>query len=516
MENKNNNESYVPTKEQIEEWDKLAEEGEKEYLAKLEEEALSKIENESVDDIIPPWEQEAVEEPQEHLGKQENKKESSDFSDFSDFNKRHKQKLFDMFNLENKWCYSPAIKAVSYSIMGLPLIGKNFMIGDDELDTRLSYIIAIRSGNGKKKFVKSILELTKSLRLEYSKIVSLHEEQLIGKREVIYRGKGENKERCVEEMRGYFRDDVIIGDDVLPLLNSSQFMLSRNYFLQAWDEYPNNNVTKKNINLKKEEGLNYPTKVVSYFFVQDKPIGIDNIDTGLLRKSPILYIIAPKINKKTYLNRVLNKSLCDYGYLIKIAKIIKNTTSIKWEFSEECHSIIAELSDKLNNQIQQQGVKGKNYSSIMQWPIQNYIYKYTVILATYYFGSKQKEADSSWNTWDIKITPEVCYEAFVDLEEVIMASFKHWKELVISASTILTKWEREIVNELYENKAFSKDTAMMDNPSFIGALATKNGKGYVTFSNALKSLKEKGIVDTDIIGKAEKGEPNSKMWLKEI
>src|SRR3989338_10707036 len=79
------------------------------------------------------------------------KEKTSDFSDFSVFKKRHDEQLASVFTMQHKERYLPARIALCYSMLGLPL-RKHKINVLHWLDTRLSYMVAIRSGNGKKEF----------------------------------------------------------------------------------------------------------------------------------------------------------------------------------------------------------------------------------------------------------------------------------------------------------------------------------------------------------------------------
>ena len=171
-------------------------------------------------------------------------KQNSDFNDFNYFNKNHKNNLFGMYNLQYKEHYIPPMIAINYSLMGLPLVGNNFKVGGEKLDTRLSYIFAIRSGNGKKNLSEPIIAISKIMGFGYSKITSLHAEQLIGKKKLIEKGYGKNRHNEIEEIQGYFREDVLLLDDALPFLNNRDYDTSRQYFILGWDEYGFNEITK--------------------------------------------------------------------------------------------------------------------------------------------------------------------------------------------------------------------------------------------------------------------------------
>lgn len=437
------------------------------------------------------------------------KGEPSVFSDFSVFKKRHDDELADVFTMQHKDRYLPARIASCYSLFGLPLRNHKIMVMGEELDTRLSYIIAIRSGNWKKGFENLAFSYCNELGYKISKIVSLHHEQLIGKNETGYEKVGKKNIRITEEREGLFKDDFLVGGDALPLLNSNEFEMSRNYFIQALDEFGYNEVTKKLVNQNRKETLRYYPKFSALLFVQDKPISKDSIDTGLARKSPIIYIDAPDANEETYLNRALNTSKADYGYLFKIAKKAKNASSIAWTFSEEAHRFIAKRTHELKSKFETYGAKGKDYASMFQFAIQNNLYKYAVILATYYTVSTSEDTELK-----IQVTPEICQAASEDYENVLWAAFEHWLKYVEDSNVLtLSRWEQYVVKELNLVGAVSEEKAIFGNTNFLMRIAEKADVSVSTIYNACRYLKKKGIVEVKQVGKGEAGKENSKMWL---
>jgi len=480
---------------------------------------MAKIIDIDTSDLIPPWEQKEIDDArriqelqEQCLLKQERNNEHGDISDFSYFNKNHYKQISQAFRLQNKEYYQPAIIAISYSLIGLALRKHTFSMGEEEMDTRLSYVYSLRSGNGKKPLSKVIIHMAKVMEYKYSKLTSLHAEQLIGKKVIEYIGKGNNKKRNVSEIQGYFRDDIIVVDDALPLLTKGEFEITRNYFIQAWDTIGDNEVTKKTVDLRKEEALLYCPEFVSHMFIQDKPVEREIIDTGMGRKSPILYMEVPGTDDQSYYLRVSSKDSIKYEYMINIVNKAKNANEIIWNFLDDTERLIAKKTNELKVYFENQGSKGKEYASIMHWTIQNYIYKYAAILSASFALLRSREIDR--HSLNIKVTPEMATAAIEDLKIVLLANYKYWNNYVIFGTSHLSRSEKIIIDALVEKKAFSKETANIGNPAFLAELAEKHGKSYSTFNNSLRKLKEKGFVEAETIGKAEKGKENSCMWLK--
>lgn len=434
-----------------------------------------------------------------------------DFNVFNDFNNNLNKVFFDLFRLQDKDRYAPAIIALKYSLLGITLRDHPINVGALTFDTRLSFIISIKSGNGKKEFVIVIKTIAKKLGYYVSEITALHEEQLIGKNKFVMKKDKDGKtHEEVEEIRGHFGDDILIKDDALLLLNSLKFEIARTYFITAWDKYGENLVRKRLTEQKREEALEYYPKFISIFFIQDKKIEKDNVDTGMTRKSPIIYIDAPEVDEDKYLARV-KAAKPDYETFIKIVKNVKNAGAVDWKFTENAHKFIAKVSDKLYKEIAGKGAKAKEFALMLQWGIQDYIYVYSAILGATYQTNKSKA--ELFN--EIIVDVPLCEISYNEFKIVLNAALEHWLHFVVNIKfTTLSKWEKIIIEELKNENAISEVTARYITP-FINNLVEKYKISETTIYNAVASLEEKGLVERKLSGRGKQGEYNSKIWLKQ-
>ena len=102
----------------------------------------------------------------------------------------------------------------------------------------------------------------------------------------------------------------------------------------------------------------------------------------------------------------------------------------------------------------------------------------------------------------------------LEFRHVIKALIDHRNNFVVSgAKIVLSLAEKTIVDELKKREAYDEESAIVDNPSFIKEIAIKLKIKEITVYYYIRSLKNKSIICQKQIGKAIKGQANSKMWL---
>ena len=94
------------------------------------------------------------------------------------------------------------------------------------------------------------------------------------------------------------------------------------------------------------------------------------------------------------------------------------------------------------------------------------------------------------------------------------SAFRHWLQYVAEEEMKLTRNEQLLLDGLHDAKAFTEESAIENIPLLLENLARANGMGKSALYNALRGLLEKSMVETKKMGKAVKGQPNSKVWLR--
>jgi len=434
------------------------------------------------------------------------------FNVFNDFNTKLNTDFFNLFKLVNIEYYTSIILSLKYGLLGTILVPHIIKYNKAiRVDTRLPYIYSIKSGNGKKACINVITQFAEEFGLKCTTITSLHEEQLIGKKMMVEKTDPTTKKKvmvCIE-YEGFFREDILIKDDCLELLNSPKYDTVRAYFIGAWDYIGQNKVVKKLTEQERKHRLEFEPEFVSYMFVQDKPILKKNIDVGLSRKSPILYVNVPDAEESDYKARGTFKENNDMPSSIKNIKNIKN---MRWRFSEEAFDYICKESANIKHTLAKKLINSE-YSKMMQWTIQDNLLQYIGILTAIYVVNKETPADGSYL---VEVEKEHCIIPCEEYKCVVKAIIEHRNNFVVKAEKVkLNKWEVNIVNSLRAKKAFNQDTAITGNTTFFTELAEKLDISVSTINNNVRSLRDKGIVYTRQIGfgAERKGLENSMIWL---
>jgi hypothetical protein len=253
--------------------------------------------------------------------------DSDNSNSFFNFYFKLRDSAFSLVNLQEKEFYEPAIIQLMYALLGLPLRKYPIVIGDEKYGTRMHCLIAIRSGNGKNSFIQAIKKFCDKFNYTYAPIASLHEEQLIGKLKI-------NEKKETFESPGYFRFDFIVLNDSLLLLNEKKYEKIREYFIRGCDESFSNEIMKKQVDMADKIGLRYNPEFVCFLFVQDKLILKSNVDTGFVRKVPMLAIDPPTVDYDMLMSRTKKQDSNKSNFIYSLTGMIRNIGNIKWNFDE--------------------------------------------------------------------------------------------------------------------------------------------------------------------------------------
>jgi hypothetical protein len=418
----------------------------------------------------------------------------------------------ECFILEKRDHYKPIIVSLKYSLLGITLKDHIISINNYNFDTRFSYIYSIKSGNGKKGIVNVIQDFADVMGLTYAKIVSLHEEQLIGKikleKEKDEKGKSTGQFIPVE-IPGFFRREILVKDDALSLLNLKDNQGKRDYFIEAWDTIGYNLILKKLVD--HTDSLQYFPTFVSYMFIQDKTVFQENIDTGISRKSPILYVNAPEANKESYTNRFRKSFFRNINFIkfINFFNVIYKIKTIKWDLPDESIEFLAEKSEELISSIKTIDKSIKEYSKIIQWVVQDNLLRFSAIVSAFYEINKNPQN----NEYVIEITKETIEYAYADFKTILDSIIEHRLNYSVSRDKLdLLPVQKTILKELYRAKAYGEDKAV-NTTKFIEKICEEYGVPSDTIKYNISGLKKKGLLQNKLSGRRK--ELTSKLWATE-
>ena len=395
--------------------------------------------------------------------------------------------------------YNSIMKPVWYNIVSLLIAKIELQLGSIIVDGRIHILIFLPSGNGKTEIKKTIQRILKKLPKSYIEPTSFHPEQFVGKVVVEKR----NDERDYRKLPGHLSLDYVIIDEGKDLLTSKDALYSesRKYLRLAMDQYPNNTITKKSVDIEHEHALSYEPHCGLCIFCQPFSMNEEFVLAGDLRRLILSYILMVGIDKsKSYEERVREKR----NYEDSIDEFCNFLSSIeipdKFELTEKAIDIYIELHGLLVKRGSSRSIKIKNFMKMADFSLQNMLLKFSTIQAL---------QDGTG-----RIEPQHVELAFVDYVEILEHTYDYIEKKISGNLDYGENWngaekkDQEIIKWLYEE----------------GATSRENSK--VSIKEYKKKIMEVyGVEDRQARRKKEKHEKNgwiesktiqhtSKVWLK--
>jgi len=404
------------------------------------------------------------------------------------------------------------IKKIAYDqIISLAIPKENFIIrvGDILTDTRFHICCVMPSGKGKMEvkegIKKALLSFNPNANVKEPR--TLHKEQLIGK--IIKRNeKGEDgkKKEIYHKKLGYMNSDLLIIEEAHEIFNSTEKndVDCRDILTVGMDIYEKNLIQKQNIdNLDtEEETIEYYSKTNVLAFTQPLHLKEAFSTKGLQRRFQIDYKEFPERTSVDHFVSRLNKRSEDERSAIKIATLMRKINQLKgeWKLEPEAiepfifyHKIILEQGFQM-------GGKAKNFTKIMEFPMQNNLLKISALRAA---------ANLRMN-----ITKEDVENAFMDILERFVFELDFVEKMIKGQLDYGANWggavgkKQECLEWLQKQGATSKE----DSPINIGSFQIMISKLFdISLRRArarYAEMKKEGLV-SDWLGQGR----DNKVWL---
>lgn len=396
--------------------------------------------------------------------------------------------------------YIPIIKAVYYSLVSVILSKVELRLGGIRADGRISLLIVMKSGSGKGEIKRVIKAVLKQIDKTCVEPTSYHPEQFIGKTRII-KAKGGTEE--YKQIPGHLSHDYILIDEGKNLLSSKDPMYSesRRYLRQALDISPNNEITKKSVDIPSENALSFVTNCCVCIFVQPYSFNEEFALDGDLRRIIVPYVnIAPKDPLQGLKDRILDdtddeQAINDFGEFIKSLGDVKG----KFKFTDDAKETFAELSVLLIRRGYSVSPKIKNYVDMAKFSIQNTFLRFAAIQALI---NKTTQIESK----HVEL-------AFVDLIEFMELNYDFIEKKIKGELDYGEKWhgatskDQEALKWLHDQGATSLESSvvtMKDYKDKIGEIYNLKEKAA---RNRMHQHEKEGWIKT------KKGQHNSQVWL---
>lgn len=281
--------------------------------------------------------------------------------------------------------YNSIMKPVWYNLVSLLIAKTELQVGSIIVDGRVHILIFLPSGNGKGEIKKTIQRILKQMKISNIEPTSFHPEQFIGKVVVEKKKNDEgDDERDYRKIPGNLSLDYVIIDEGKDLLTSKEpnYSESRKNLRFAMDQYPNNTVTKRQVDVEIEHALSYEPHCGVCIFCQPFRMNEEFVLEGDLRRFILSYILMVGMDKTdAYAKRATEER--NYKESIDNFRSFLSSTNVPDEFevTAEAISLFIELHQLLVKRGSTRSIKIKNFMKMADFSLQNMLLKFSAIQA---------------------------------------------------------------------------------------------------------------------------------------
>ena len=381
-----------------------------------------------------------------------------------------------------------------------------------EVDLRDFLYIVYPTGAAKGN-INNLITLLKSIDLKVIPLMSMHEEQLIGR--VIKRKQKGSDGKMHETFivnQGHFASDELIFDECKPLLLDRDKDVSRSYCLKAMDKWGYNEIYKRMTeNLDNvEETLSYFPHFNAVFCTQPFNFPEENIVlNGFMKRVSCDYLPPLQRGEEIFHSRLkgkvdfqnIKKDLVDFLFRIK------NLRVGDWTFSSDFEETFKRAFSILRSVGQNNTRKKQNYTRLVEFTLQDRLLKKAALIAL--------AKDVS-----VYVTGEHVELALFDCMENFVVELDYVNDKVFGSLDYGSVWgttnrkEQDLLKYLYEQGAVSEETSSISIKVFqqeiINVFKIREEAARKIYYKLLTNefIKVRSQVSTD--------QPDTRVWLLKI
>jgi hypothetical protein len=393
--------------------------------------------------------------------------------------------------------YIPIMKSIWYNLVSTKIATSRLKIGDIYVDGRIHPLIVLRSGGGKNEMKRVIKEVLNGIGKNYIEPTSYHPEQFVGKVKISKDKDGET----YKPIPGHLSQDYLLIDEGKQLLTSNDPINSesRKYLRMGMDQYPNNEITKKSVDIDHDNALRYTPHCCIAVFIQPFTLEEHIVLDGDLRRFVVPYVEMKGYNEeKAYEERLRGSSkLIPNENFIEVIKSLREFED--FNITEDAKTTFNELFDLLSKRGETYSLKMSNYMEIVGYGNQNTFIKFSVIQAL-------QDNTSILDSKHIEL-------AFIDYAEILEHTYLFVENKVIGDLNYGESWNGAMdkdfraLNWLNIHGATSELESNVSIADYIDKLMKVFRVDKRQAQRKLKIHKEKEWVET------KKGQHDSKLWL---
>ena len=403
--------------------------------------------------------------------------------------------------------YEPIRKMCWYQAHSMVMQRQKAELGDVITDCRIHLANPMPSGSGKKNVITFLEKVARNRGREVAKPTSLHPEQLIGK--TIRRGK---KDPNFEEIKGHLADDLVLVDEAIDLFKSSKEKISqtRSYMNEALDYYGQNQITKRMTDIPKEHRLTYQPHCNMTIFMQPFQVDEEFALQGTLRRYLIPYSdFDPDIQIDGYKKRIqggrdmqIETALSELED--QLQRVQSNRESLSSNYVQVEDSAVETFAE-LHRQLVFQGFahsdKGKNFTRITDYQLQDHLLKFSAIQAIV--------------NGHAQITSEDIEKAYIDLADLLACMLEYIYKKIIGTMDYNNDWkgarkeDRKCLKWLKQQNATSKNKSSITISEYKAKV-----KEICDIGKRQARRKVQDQSDNGWISKKQIGQHDSRVWLE--
>lgn len=409
-------------------------------------------------------------------------------------------------------------KALWYQVYALPIRHSTVIFGSKTEDLRLHISFPMPSGSGKSNLKKALKAICKAIHCEAVEPTSFHPEQFVGKVEKHKNSKKDfqatGERFFYEEIPGHFQNaDVIVFDEAIDLCRAEgdKYAETRAYLNIGKDTFPDNIVTKKAVNIPKENAIKFAPFFATITFYQPFHLPEENVLRGFLNRDFIIFInsLHQRVESLEALDSVLEgngineKEITDF-YRNQLSKyVVQPAFTITLDPS--AYSVFKRMIEELILVGTSFTPKLANFTALISKRIWASLIKLAAIHAFYETTNKD----------EILITESALNKAYVDMFEFFVHSLDFVERKILGLMDYGETWDGatgqyvEVLEYLNKQGATSFDDSKVtieeihEQIKTIFSVESKRSAQY-----KLKTMCKRGWV-----GKQQKGTNDSRVWL---
>ncbi len=331
--------------------------------------------------------------------------------------------------------YINASKIIFYSLIANQLKFNSFTMDSKKIDLRISLLIQLKAGHGKKNYEYFIRRTIEGLGKQYQEPTSYHPEQFVGKI-IVNENKGDP---IYIEIFGTLASDYLVIDEAHALLTRKENEECLRYLRTALDPIGDNRIEKKQVNVPDEFKLKYnPVCTVLLLTQPVTNVNEDLLVRGSFRRFVVLFIETTLEERMIARRNAMFLSLREdihnkiWEGWINFNKKLSEYKDLKYVCPN--FSRIDDYLDEIGKNAKETSIEVLEFFNTSQFTIKQVIFKMAIVRAVI----EHKEGNT------ITINTQYINAAIKDFQNIWIPQVKWISQQMVIESMNPLKWNEDI------------------------------------------------------------------------